>query len=479
MKGDDMQLTMILPWFPIILAVGIAGRMLGFARGLGVGLVCAMFWIMLVQATVGVTVWHDGWTTLTMTSGAIAIVAMGGWSGQCRPAPFEGETGALAHERPHPDARRNDAELAFARDSLDGLASHMVLFDNWLEEHRDAAHAWPAFGEFVRTFLYQTCRATHVHLYKLRENGEELIALHQPEVFSETERLNARQGIVGHVVTTGRPYIHGDPAQGELIESLAAQHQDADGPVRHTAWCFPVRQGTHRLGAVVVGHLSMAPQRHRGLMRTAEQLVSQWWCLLREAEASRSAAQRDPVSGLHTGPAFLRTAAQALKQSYHQGEPVAVVVVSIEGLRDLSDSGRWEVADDLVAEVAHAMRQKLRADDRVGRFDGTRLVMLLRRVDSELASLIVGQLMSRLNAIKSDTARWGTAIHLRCGVVGSGTETPELRTLVARALAQVRRARETNQPIATDLQSPRRTEPQPSASATTQDSKSLSNVMNT
>ena len=109
------------------------------------------------------------------------------------------------------------------------------------------------------------------------------------------------------------------------------------------------------------------------------------------------------------------------------------------------------MADDLVREVADALRRKIRTDDRLGRFDGSRLILLLRRVDSELASLIVSQIMSRLTALCADESRCGTAVTVRCGVAGSGTEEVGLRALISRALAQNRRARLENSSIASDL----------------------------
>ena len=63
-----------------------------------------------------------------------------------------------------------------------------------------------------------------------------------------------------------------------------------------------------------------------------------------------------------TQETFLQVAEQSLRESYGQAEPVALAVVVMEGLRTLNDSGRWEVADEVVraAGVDHA---ELRAVD--------------------------------------------------------------------------------------------------------------------
>jgi len=75
----------------------------------------------------------------------------------------------------------------------------------------------------------------------------------------------------------------------------------------------------------------------------------------------------------------------------------------------------------------------------------------LRRVDSELARLIVKQAMGRLAALCEDATRWRARIGVRCGLAGSGTEKPDLRTLLCQALAQSRRARVERLAIASEL----------------------------
>jgi GGDEF domain-containing protein len=128
-----------------------------------------------------------------------------------------------------------------------------------------------------------------------------------------------------------------------------------------------------------------------------------------------------------------------------------VAVIALEGLRELSDSGRWEIADELVREVSALLRRKVRVDDRIGRFDESRIVLLLRRVDSELALLIVNQIMARAAGLCGDERRWRTTISARCGVVGSGIDKPDLRTLLTKALGACSRAREEGWAVASDL----------------------------
>ena len=435
-----MTLTLILPWFPILLGVGVGGRLLGRTRGLYLGILSAFFWVVLVQASAGPAIWREPWTVVMIVAGAVAIAAMGRWSGE---TPVDRLSPTASAQPPANVNMINRSDECLS--PLQQLTTALDQFDDWLEEHRDDNNPWPKFDELVRSVMYQCCQATHVKPYRLRNEGEELVPLNESDPLVDVEPLPARRGIVGHVVTTGRSYVASDMTKGELVEQLAEESQDT------VAWCFAVRQGTSQLGAVVVGQLGIAPDPNRPLLCAMERLISQFWCMLCETIRSRRAVQDDPVSGVLIRPAFLHRADEALRESYREGEPVAVAVIALEGLRRLRDSGRWEVADQVVRETSNVVRRKVRMDDRLGRFDDFRFLLLLRRVDSGLASLIVAQLMSRLTGVCHDRERWRETVDVRCGVAGSGTERPDLRTLVSRALAQYRRARLENAPIASDL----------------------------
>jgi len=426
----ELLLSLLLPWFPIVLAVGVGGRLLGRNHGIAMGILCALFWIVLVQASVGVAIWAYSWNVMTIVAGAVAIVAMGGWAGEMC---LDSDGVRLGGPRGTAETTRGEDETS--NEAVTQLSRAIDQFNDWLEEHRTDANPWARFDELIRSILYEGFKATQVTSYRLIGEDEELIRLRDVGTSIDVEPLSARRGIIGHVLTTGRAYLAGDRTQGELVDELAGESAD---PI---AWCFGVRQGPRRLGVTVVGQLGVPPHRYRPLLRHTEQLINQMWCTLLEATRNREAIESDPISGLPVRSAFLHTAQLSLRESYKQGEPVAVAVIALEGLRKLSDSGRWEAADELVRAVGSRIRQKVRLDDRVGRFDESRLVVLLRRVDSELATLIVNQMMTRITLLCGDPGRWRADIKVRCGVAGSGTGQPDLCALLCEDHRRRRRAR--------------------------------------
>ncbi len=429
-----------MPWFPIVLAVGVGGRLLGRDRGFVLGGLCALFWIVLVQASAGSVIWLHAWSLASMFAGAAAIIAIGGWSGETgtwHSVAGSSESQHQATENPLAVADRSDAFRV-------NLA--LNLFEDWLEGHRNQADPWPEFDEFIRRVLFECCGATHVKPFRLMADAQELVPLRLTEDAPEWDAVSSRAGVIGHVATTGQSYLAGDKTHGDLIEKLG---KSADVP---QAWCFAVSYGRRRLGAVIVGKMDVDPLRNKEYLRTLERLIQRFWCNLLDTSFCRTIGVEDPISGLPARSAFIESADVALQASYGQGEPVAVAIIGFERLRELSDTGRWELADQLVREASALLRAKVRADDRLGRFDGSRLIVLLRRVDSELASLIVAQMAARLEVLCGDQERWGAAVTVRCGLVGTGTSQPTLRDLMTGAVTQCHRARKDNVVLAHDMQ---------------------------
>ena len=285
-----------------------------------------------------------------------------------------------------------------------------------------------------------------------------MVPLREIDQANQDEMASARTGIMGHVATTGRAFHAQDAAQGELVLALASQSPCPP------AWCFAVRRGARTIGLVSVGRLASGyPADPRGgyahgtgvpsreVLQTTEALISQFWLMLVEVCRGRAAATTDATSGVLTRKAFLEEACHAAEQSYVHGEPIAMVVITIEGLRALVDQGRWELESDVVYEACRTMRERVRPDDLLGRFDDARFLILLRRVDSELASLISNQLIERLTRIPvMDSVPVGR-VGIRCGVTGSGNRAPSVTDLVADAIRLCHEARSRGERVASDL----------------------------
>lgn len=429
-----MSLALVLPWFPIVLAVGVGARLLDRKRGTGLGILASLFWVLLVLSGNGAAVALHPSSLMGLLAGSLAIVAMGAWSAST--GTSEPEQGAATG----PSASTSQPAQGYLP-----LEAAMHRFDDWLEAHRYNADPWPEFGELLRVLLYDVCGAAHVHPYRILAEDDVLVPLRAMTPGEVPEVISAREGLVGHVATSGRSYLAGDSTHGRLVDQLAAE---SDAPV---AWCFAISQGPRRIGLVRVGCVAGDPSSIRGLLQAAEAMVCLFWNTLSEVCRSRLAETRDLASGLLNREPFLIEADRVMHSAYQHKEPVAVAIISLEGTRGLCDRGEWQRADQLISEAAAFLGERVRGDDRLGRFDDSRFALLLRRVDSALGRLIVEQLQQQLEDLCADAERWTAVLHVRCGLAGSGTETPNLSQLIARAVSHCNQARDRGVPMQSDL----------------------------
>ncbi len=435
-----MSMSLILLWFPIVLAVGVGARLVLPTRGVWFGVLGATFWLVLVFAEGDVETFLDAWTLLALSSGAVAIAAIGAWSSTDRGEPNSGVSDV-------PDSAM--AEEASSKHSyVGGLTETFLAFDDWLEAHRHSEDPWPEFGEFLRIALNRLTGATHVHPYRILSEDDALVPLRAIGPGELMDIDSARCGIVGHVATTGRAYVENEQAHGELVDQLARQSGE---PV---AWCFAISQGTRRIGLLKIGSLSAGAACDPEMLTLAQNIVSSFWVTLGEVCRRRTAEIRDPLSGLLARESFLFEADRTLSAAYVHNEPVAVGIVAVEGIRLLCDRGDWDLADALAAEAALLLGERVRTDDCIGRFDDSRFVVLLRRVDSALGALIIEQLHKSFSDLCSDGDRWRVPLVVRCGVSGSGTEQPPLRELISRAINRCHEARARNVALLSDVASP-------------------------
>ena|GEM_PF-771363 len=510
-----MALTLLLYWFPIFAGVAFGARLASRRHGAALGVTCAMLWVAVVQANSPGSIWHDIGLVASALCGAAAIVLIGcyGPAGEeSRPEPKDHS----ARSRRSTQAPQPSGGASFASGpgfGLQPMVSILEEFDAWLEVHRYNDDPWADFDEFLRSMLFQWVGGTHVRTYRVLSEGDQLIPLREMDPNDVSAVLSARRGVEGYVATTGRSFVVGDPTHGDLVDRLIGRNREGrtgegvetgpsavdgdDGAGVGPAWCFAIVRGAHKIGIVTVerfdtselqGRTSSVGQASQpadrlslvrapggpgrasqgrchacpwspAQLRLLEVLIGQFWNCLTDVFRGRAAVTTDPGSGGLTRKAFFEVGREMLVEAYRCGEPVVVAVIGMEGIRALDDIGQWETADDIRATVSSVLKKRLRADDRLGRFDDSRFVLLLRRVDSELAVLIVRELMDRLTGVLAARDPSSGHTQLRCGLAGSGVtgdvpdcKQPSLERLVAKAIETCAQARRASTLIACDLQ---------------------------
>lgn len=327
----------------------------------------------------------------------------------------------------------------------DVIGAILADFGVWLDREAigraDAEPAsWAAFDQFLRQTLQQRLQARGVRVFRVSDDGENLLPLTASGGQSRQEPVAARVGLIGHVLTSGRVYAADDPDHGELIDELAFRSAETDAArdadptssadVLSTKWTWllPIRSGRRTAGLLAVaaiGRQGMAGLTMAGIVRDQVQV---FWAAVRAFQAQAQSRRVDRQSGILNRAELLQQVEQVIRNATRDGEPAMVLALSIEGLRRLDDAGHWSQRDALIERLGQVLRTRVRTDDIMGRFSDDRFIVLLRRLDSALGTLIAEKLLehvrsdvlapARLAAPADDAA--GELLTVRAGLAGTG-----------------------------------------------------------
>jgi GGDEF domain-containing protein len=395
--------------------------------------------LLLVAAIVGV-LWTVGFALLRLARRRLDLAELpdlpepAELSGPARGWP----TGVPAAASPPHDARTP------ARSSAP-VGQIGAAFLEWLLECDELEDTWTAFDQLVRETLTEHLLVTRVRCYHVPPGADVLQTISQASQAAAAGGPSLRDGILGHVATTGREFVWDDPAHGPLVHALATRSDD------EWAWVWPVRQKGGTRGIVAVGHAHDPLALTVDVRQAVGALISLCWEHVTCLERLRSVQRTDQASGVLTRNDFFTLAGHALADSYQANEPVVVAVFALEGLRGLDDTGQWLERDQLVVQVGQAVSRRTRSDDLVGRFADDRFVVLLRRLDSGLGRIIAekmlaaaGECLTHLDAVRE-------RVRVRVGLAGTGFARPTLPQLLSAAMHAVEQARREHAPLQTDL----------------------------
>lgn len=437
-----MSGVLAFEWALMMIIAGVAGRWRGLLSGCIVAVCCAGFWLALFLIIANEAGGLDRGAIGILAAGTIAILLVAAWSGH-RPEHLNQPADAAPKRGAAP------AQALIVSD-IRRLGEALQQFDDWLERYRHDADPWPEFEEFLRGLLHRSCRAARVKPYRILSEEDAPVPLRAAESANTNEIIVTPSGVMGHVIRTGQSWWASDPAcRAEVPDAAATGH----GPI---VWAFPVQQAGRTIGVVTVGELPPAAETGpplRDLLDTIERLVSQCWVMLLEVCRSRATATTDPVSGLLTLSAFTEKAESIWNEARRRGEPLAVLIIAAEGLRTLEEGGRWTQAGLLISRAGNLLAQRCRTSDLLARFDESRFLMLLRRVDLDLAVLIAGELLQKLTATVAEIPN-SRAVRFRGGIAMGAGARPDLGNLITQAVERCHQARRQDLPLlATEVQS--------------------------
>jgi diguanylate cyclase (GGDEF)-like protein len=145
-------------------------------------------------------------------------------------------------------------------------------------------------------------------------------------------------------------------------------------------------------------HADVVPLIFNTAMRLAIFLLGAWLIgevrrvLLRESRMARE----DALTQLPNRREFRERGLQAFAQAQRQGASFTAVFIDLDRFKEVNDTLGHDTGDALLAAVARAIREQVRASDIPGRLGGDEFALLLPNMDAQAASGFVEKLRKRL-----------------------------------------------------------------------------------
>lgn len=164
--------------------------------------------------------------------------------------------------------------------------------------------------------------------------------------------------------------------------------------------------------------------------------------MFRRTEELARHSRIDPLTGLDNRRAFDEGLARAISRSQRTGEPLALVMVDLDGFKEVNDCFGHPAGDALLRAVGAALTAvELRAGDVMARYGGEEFAIILPGADTRAARTVAERVRATLTAAgirRPDLRRLTASI----GVASQPASILDMDRLVAAADAALYRAKE-------------------------------------
>ncbi len=141
--------------------------------------------------------------------------------------------------------------------------------------------------------------------------------------------------------------------------------------------------------------------------------------LLRMNEKLLRTSRLDPLMEIGNRMAFEEKFDEYHRRAVQQGQHYAVVMCDVDNFKQCNDSFGHQLGDDVLRQVAAAIRERLRTDDAAFRYGGEEILMLLRRQNLAGAVAAAERIRASIEALEFCSGPGAEPFHVTvsCGVV--------------------------------------------------------------
>ena len=185
--------------------------------------------------------------------------------------------------------------------------------------------------------------------------------------------LKNGQGLTGWVARNRRPLVNGRPsadfnAAGSVLQTTL-----------ESALVCPLISGNAVIGVLAVYHTAEAfyCDDHRRLL---DRVCEQASAVIRNAivfDQTHEASLTDPLTGLPNTRFMFRHLTRELARTHRLGAEVSILVLDLNGFKDINDSYGHHAGDRALREVSNVLRALVRPYDVCARYAGDEFVIVL------------------------------------------------------------------------------------------------------
>ncbi len=228
-------------------------------------------------------------------------------------------------------------------------------------------------------------------------------------------------GVLGEVVRTGRPRNVPDVQREPRYHSERSLEQGSELAV-------PLIVEDHRIGVINVesDRIAAFTAADEAVLTAVAGQVAVVVHVAQLHDAAKRAATTDGLTGLANHRAFY----DALTADTAAGRPLSVVLMDVEGLKEINDAAGHLAGDTLLRRVGEVVSRAVRAEDVVARYGGDEFAVIMRGAGGDDASRVAAEIRRELLEDGSEEGRSAT---VRYGVATLPDDGTQPTTLVAVA----------------------------------------------
>ena len=150
-------------------------------------------------------------------------------------------------------------------------------------------------------------------------------------------------------------------------------------------------------------------------------------------EQLRKLSQRDPVTGELNRMHLLAALTESIEEATRFRASFAFMIIGIDHLSRINDAFGFDIADDVIADIAKRIRMRLRGGDVMGRFSGNKFGLVLKNCTNDDASIAAERFLASIRDDVVPTKSGPVSVTATIGAVSIPRYARDVNEAVNRA----------------------------------------------